>query len=97
MALDMNSPEFAKQLDQVIRDIVRSEFKQLIASELKAEAVGKVAASSSGATVNVYINESTTAVKVKNPRGFNLTTGQLVAVRFPKFKNDNSKFVDRIL
>ena len=94
--MDLNSPVFAKQLDGVIREIVRSECKKII-SGLRFEVVGKVASSSSGSTVNVYVQDSTTAVSVKNPRGFSLTTGQLVAVVFPNLRNDNTKYIDRIL
>lgn len=93
--MDINSPEFAKWFDSAIRDIVRDEFKKLIGN-LRFEAVGKVATSGSGATINCYINSSPTAVPVKNPRGFSLTAGQLVAVVYPNF-NENLKYIDRIL
>lgn len=93
--MDINSPEFAKWFDSAIRDIVRDEFKKLVSS-LRFEVVGKVATSGSGATINCYINNSPTAVPVKNPRGFSLTAGQLVAVVYPNF-NENLKYIDRIL
>lgn len=93
--MDINSPEFTKWFDSAIRDIVRDEFKKLVSS-LRFEAVGKVATSGSGTTVNCYINNSPTAVPVKNPRGFSLTAGQLVAIVYPNF-NENLKYIDRIL
>lgn len=95
--LDINSPEFAKQFNSLIRSIVRDELKKLVSSDLRLEKVGKVAVNGSGPTVQVYINDSATAVTVKNPRGFSLSAGQLVAVVFPNFKNDGAKYVDRIL
>lgn len=96
MSLDINSPEFAKQFEAEIRRIVRKEFNEL-KKGLALERVGKVAATGSGATIQVYIGNSTTAVEIKNPRSFSLTAGQLVAVVYPNFKNDSTKFIDRIL
>lgn len=93
--LDINSPEFAKQLSNIIRDIVNDELEKMI-TNLRFEAVGKVATSGNSATINCYINNSPTAVPVKNPRGFSLTAGQLVAVVYPNF-NENLKYIDRIL
>lgn len=96
MVLDINSPEFAKQFDAQIRAIVRNEFKELVKG-LTVEKVGKVAVTGSGATIQVYIGNSTTAVEVNNPRSFSLTADQLVAVAYPNFKNDRTKYIDRIL
>jgi len=94
--LDINSSEFAKQFINVIDARIEAKFKEL-KSTLSPEKVGKVAVNGSGATIQVYIGNSTTAVEIKNPRSFTLTAGQLVAVAFPNFKNDSTKFIDRIL
>ena len=96
MSLNIDDPEFAKQLMSVIDDRVEAKFKELVKG-LSLEKVGKVVTSGSGATIQVYISNSTTAVEVKNPRSFTLTANQLVAVVFPNFKNDSTKYIDRIL
>jgi len=82
--------EFLGLLDNRIRKIIREEVPRL-----KNEAVGRVAATTSGATAQVYINNSATAVTVKNSRGLSLTTNQLVYIRYPNFKDDQAKFIDR--
>lgn len=96
MTLDINSPEFAKQLDSYIDLKIENKFKELI-NNVSLEKVGKVAVSGNGTVIQVYIENSTTAVEVKNPRSFSLVAGQLVVVVFPNFKNDNAKYIDRIL
>jgi hypothetical protein len=96
LALDINDPEFAKQFMSIIDVRVESKFKELIKG-LSTEKVGKVAVDGNGSTIQVYIGNSTTAVDIKNPRSFSLTAGQLVAVAFPNFKNDSTKYIDRIL
>ena len=94
--LDINDPAFAKQLHGIINDIVDARFDERIKS-LKLEVNAKVAISSSGATVSVYMaSDPTTAVVVKNPRSFSLTAGQLIAVAYPN-GNENLKYIDRIL
>lgn len=94
--LDINSSEFAKQFDAYIDFKVEKKFKELI-NTIHLESVGKVAISGNGTTIQVYINNSQTAVEVKNPRSFSLDKDQLVAIVFPNFRNDNSKYIDRIL
>jgi len=96
LSLDINSPEFAKQLMNAIDDRVEVKFRELVKG-LSIEKVGKVAVTGSGATIQVYIGNSATAVEIKNPRSFSLTANQLVAIAFPNFKNDSTKFIDRIL
>ena len=96
LTIDINSPEFAKQLISVMRDVARQEARAEIAN-IKFERVGKVATSGSGATISVYIENSTTAVDIKNPNGLSLTAGQLVVITFPRFKNDNAKYINRLL
>ena len=58
--------------------------------------IGKVVTSGSGETIQLYINNSTTAVDIKNPRGFSLTTGQLVVIESPNGKDDNMRYIDRL-
>jgi len=94
--LDINSLEFAKQFKTIIEDLTEKKFKELWKKNT-SWSVGKVVTSASTATIQIYINNSTTAVEVKNPRSFSLTEGQLVAVVFPNFKNDSQKYIDRIL
>lgn len=96
MGLDINSPEFAKQLVGIIDSRVEKKFKELVGT-LTSEVVGKVESLGDGTVISVYINNSDTAVGVKNPRSFSLTIGQLVVVKYPNFRNDNSKFIDRVL
>lgn len=95
--MDINSPEFQKAILDVIDIRIEKKFKELIKSDLILEKVGKVAVSSNGSMIQVYINNSQTAVEVKNPRSFSLSVGDFVAVVFPTFKNDNSKYIDRVL
>jgi hypothetical protein len=92
--LDLNGTDTAKALHEIIRTIAQNEFDNLKAN-LKFEAVGKVVANSSGAMVSVYINGAPTAVMVKNPRSFSLTTGELVGITYPNF-NENLKYIDRL-
>lgn len=94
--LDINSPEFAKQLAAYIDSRVERKLREVL-GKTKNWATGKVAVSGSGATISVYINNSTTAVDVKNPRSFSLTAGQLVAVVYPNWKQDNMMYIDRVL
>lgn len=96
MGVDINSPVAAKELIKAIDARIEFKFKELV-KDLSLEKIGKVAVNGSGATIKVYINNSRTAVEVRNPRGFSLTAGQLVAVVLPNFRNDNSKYIDRIL
>lgn len=88
--------EFAKGQINVFRKIAKQVYYEEQAKNAR-EQVGKVVTSGSGATISVYINNSTTAVGIKNPRSFSLTTGQLVAIVRPNLKNDNSRYIDRIL
>jgi hypothetical protein len=94
--LDINSPEFAKQLAAYIDSRVERKLREVL-GKTKNWATGKVAVSGSGATISVYINNSTTAVDVKNPRSLSLTAGQLVAVIYPNWKQDNMAYIDRVL
>ena len=94
--MDINSPEFAKMFIDVIDARVEKKLSEVLAQQ-RNWAVGKVASGGSGATVSLYINNSTTAVDVKNPRSFTLVAGQLVAVIFPNGRNDQDKYIDRIL
>jgi hypothetical protein len=94
--LDINSPEFAKQLTAIIDARVDKRVAEILRNT-KNWATGKVAVSGSGATISVYINNSTTAVDVKNPRSLSLAAGQLVAVVYPNWKQDNMMYIDRVL
>lgn len=96
MNLDINDPKVAKLLIESFRDIARKVFREEIV-KLNLEKIGKVAVTGNGATIQIYIENSTTAVEIKNPRSLSLTAGQLVAIVFPNFKNDNSKYIDRLL
>jgi hypothetical protein len=96
MSIDINSPEVAKELVKAIDKRIEMKFKELVKG-LSIEKIGKMAAAGNGPVVQVYINNSPTAVEVKNPRGFSLVAGDLVAIVFPNFRNDSSKYIDRIL
>jgi hypothetical protein len=90
----------SKEFLQAIIDTIDTRMKLKLPELLRQNAnwtVAKVAVSGSGATVSVYIGDSTNAVDVKNSIGFSLTAGQLVAVVFPNFKNDNQKYIGWIL
>jgi hypothetical protein len=97
--LDLNSPEFAKFIIDIIDQRIDKKVPEIIkkSSGFIYEKVGKVVTSGNGATIQIYIENSTTAVEIKNPRSLSLTAGQLVAIVFPNFKNDNSKYIDRLL
>ena len=60
-------------------------------------ATGEVVTGGSGTMIPVYINNSTTAVTIRNPNGLSLTAGKLVAVISPNYKDDNMRYIDRIL
>jgi len=94
--LDINSLEFAKQFKTIIEDLTEKKFKELWKKNTNWS-VGKVVTSANTATIQLYINNSTTAVEVKNPRSFSLTTGQLVVVSSPNNKDDNMRYIDRVL
>ena len=94
--LDINSLEFAKQFKTIIEDLTEKKFKELWKKNTNWS-VGKVVTSASTATIQLYINNSTTAVEIKNPRSFSLTTDQLVVVTSPNNKDDNMRFIDRVL
>lgn len=96
MNLDINDPKVAKLLIESFKDIARKVFREEIV-KLNLEKIGKVAVTGSGATIQIYIENSTTAVEIKNPRNFSLTEGQLIVIVFPNFKNDDGKYIDRIL
>jgi hypothetical protein len=93
--MDINDPKFAKWLITTIRDIAKEEAKNVYKEKQKI-IIGKVATSGSGETIQLYINNSTTAVDIKNPRGFSLTTGQLVVIESPNGKDDNMRYIDRL-
>lgn len=96
--MNLNDPEFAKWFESLIRTIVQGEIKKFVKSGgIKFWDSAKVATSASTAIIQVYINNSTTAVGVRNPRSFSLTAGQLVAIVYPNFKMDNMAYIDRIL
>lgn len=94
--MDPNSPEFAKWFTRTIDERAAKVAEEIL---LKTPnwATGKVVTSGSGATISCYINNSTTAVDVKNPRSLSLTAGQLVAVIYPNYKQDSMAFIDRLL
>ena len=94
--MDINSPEFADFLIDLIDTRQEINFPKLQIKYLNWKTC-KVAASGSGATVSVYVGNSTTAVNIKNPNSFSLTAGQLVAVISPNNKNDDARYIDRIL
>jgi hypothetical protein len=93
MRLDYS--ELADEIDALIMDRLEKNFSKLLAKQ-KTWDIGKVATSGSGANIQVYINNSTTAVTVQNPRSFSLTAGQMVVVHYPNFKQDNMAYIDRI-
>jgi hypothetical protein len=94
--LDINSPEFAKQLTAVIDARVEKKLREVL-GKIKNWSTGKVATSGNGTTISVYINNSTTAVDIRNPRSLSLAAGQLVAVIYPNWKQDNMMYIDRVL
>lgn len=93
--LDINDPKVVDILFEAIDKRVEEKFKELLLLN-PSWVKGKVATSGSGSTISVYISNSTTAVDVNNPRGFSLTTGQNVVIRYPNNKNDRDKFIDYI-
>lgn len=97
--MDFNSPEFAQFLIDLIDTRIEKKVPEIIKKQsgFIYEKTGKVAVSGNGSIIQVYIENSTTAVEVKNPSSFSLTAGQLVAIVFPNFKNDNAKYIGRIL
>ena len=97
--IDMNSPEFARILIEIMDTRIDKKVPEIIKNQsgFMYEKVGKVATSGSGATISVYIENSTTAVDIKNPNSLSLTAGQLVMITFPRFKNDNTKYINRLL
>lgn len=94
--MDINSPEFAKWLINLIDERADIKFNEKI-KNVGLEQKAKVATSGSGATISVYIENSTTATDIKNPCGFSLTEGQLVMIMRPTFQNNNTRFITRIL
>ena len=96
MSVDINSPEFAKQLIDIIDARIEKKVREALQKNLNW-ATAKVAVAGSGSTIQVYISNSTTAVSVRNPRGFSLSQGQLVVVIFPNWKQDSMAYIDRIL
>lgn len=96
--LDIDSPKFSKEMIGVFRKVARDVYyEEQGKKDNSLEQIGKVATSGSGATISVYIENSTTAVDIKNPGGISLTAGQLVVIERPTFKNDNSRTIKRLL
>lgn len=94
--MDINNPDFAKWFTKTVRELAREEAKKVVLEQQNL-IVGEVETGGSGATISVYINNSTTAVDVKNPNGLTLSTGQLVAIIYPNGRNDGEKYIDRVL
>ncbi len=88
--------EMAKAIIDAIDDRMEKKLPELLA-KVKFQVVGKVVTAGSGTTISVYINNSTTAVTVQNPRSFSLTAGVLVGIIYPNLKLDNMAYIDRIL
>ena len=94
--MEVNSNEFADFLIDLIDTRIEKKFPELQKKNINWS-VGKVVTSGSGTTISVYINNSTTAVTIKNPNSLSLITGQLVVVISPNYKDDNMRYIDRIL
>lgn len=93
---NLNDTAFIKEILSIIDLRIEKKVAELLAKQTNW-AAAKVATTGSGATVSLYINNSTTAVDAKNPRSFSLTAGQLVAVNYPNHKLDSMAYIDRIL
>lgn len=93
---EMSDEQFGKEIAKLIDKRIYALVPKIIIQQQNL-IVGKVVTSGSGTTISVYINNATTAVDVKNPRSLSLTAGQLVAIIFPNGRNDNEKYVDRVL
>ena len=83
----------ASAVFEAINKIVELRLKEFRDS-LRDEVTAKVNTLS---PLTVYINNDEIPIDVKNPRDFVLTLGQLVKVRFPNFKNDANRYIDRVV
>lgn len=88
--------EFLQAIIDTIDIRMEKRLPELLAKQ-KNWVPAKVATSGSGATISLYINNSTTAVEISNSRGFSLAAGQVVAVILPNNKHDNDRYIDRLL
>ena len=94
--MDINSLEFTEWLINLIDERAEIKFDEKI-TKVGLEQVGKVAVTGSGATVPIYIENSTTAVEIKNSYGLSLVEGQLVIIERPNFKNNNRRCIKRLV
>lgn len=85
--MNLNSPEFAKAL----RDFVDQRVEQRLKSYFpKFYVIGRVATAS---PLTCYIEESTTAVPVRNPAGISLNVSDIVGIILPNARDDVQRFV----
>ncbi len=89
--MDLNSPEFAKKL---IAAVDRRIERKMEGFKPANWCIGKVAVAGGGTSVSVYINNSSTAAAIRNPRGLNLLLNELVFIWNPNSKVDNMSFID---
>lgn len=96
--LDMNSPEFAKQVMDVIDKRVNKMLKDAVSGEGDVKLVFDVSGIvDTTSPLKVFLNNSNISVEVLNPRNYVLKPGDLVVVTLPNFRNDSTKFIDRVL